>query len=71
MKSQAGRVRQLAQGPMYALEPTFQHPDRPELAGMRLTLVPIAVFQRAESSVVGEGLLTTPKGTARAPKSLF
>jgi len=28
MKSQAGKVRQLAQGPMAALEPTFQHPDR-------------------------------------------
>jgi hypothetical protein len=38
---------------------------------MRLILVPIAVFQRAESSVVDEGLLTTPKEAVRAPKWLF
>jgi hypothetical protein len=36
MKSQAGKMRQLAQSPMAALEPTFQHADRPDLADRRL-----------------------------------
>jgi hypothetical protein len=38
---------------------------------MRLILVPIAVFQRAESSAVGKGLITTPNEAVRAPKWLF
>ena len=38
---------------------------------MRLILVPIAVFQRAESSIVGNGLLTTPKEAVRVPIWLF
>jgi len=33
--------------------------------------VPIAVFQQAESSVVGKGLLTTPKEAVSAPNWLF
>jgi hypothetical protein len=48
MKSQAGKVRQLAQSPMAALEPTFQHPDRSELADKRRMLRPTRVIQLQE-----------------------
>jgi hypothetical protein len=49
----------------------FVEVERPEVAGTRLMLVPIAVFQRAESGVVGKGLLTTTKEAVRAQKWLF